>query len=395
MTPSVARSTDPIRVGIVGGGFMARVHTGAARAAGAQVVGLASSSLDSSRSAAARLSIPLAHDDLAALLDHKLDVVHVCTPNGTHADYAQQVIDAGVNVVCEKPLAVDVMSARRLAVSAAASGLVATVPFVYRFHPMAREARALVREGRIGELLTLQGSYLQDWLLAQGDDNWRVDEKAGGRSRAFSDVGSHLCDLLEFISGDRIAALHARTRTVHSTRGGREVRTEDLAVVMFETTGGALGTLTVSQMAPGRKNRLWIELSGTQRSLAFDQEQPESLWVGERDGGRLLLRDPDVLSPDAARLAVTPAGHPQGYQDAFNGFVSDTYAALRGHAPAGLPTFQDGLRATEITEAVLLSAQTSEWVRLEAANDAESSFTQGTPSSEVSTGALAPNTRRY
>ncbi|KQZ02907.1 MULTISPECIES: Gfo/Idh/MocA family protein [unclassified Microbacterium] len=368
-------STDPIRTGIVGGGFMARVHAHAARAAGGQVVGITSSSPGSARAAADRLDVPVAHDDLAGLLDQGLDVVHICTPNSTHARYAQEVLDAGVNVVCEKPLATDASSARRLAATAEASGLVATVPFVYRFHPMAREARAMVGAGRLGELLTLQGGYLQDWLLDAGADNWRVDETEGGRSRAFGDVGSHLCDLMEFVSGERIVALQARTRIAHSTRSGREVRTEDLAVVIFETAGGGLGTLTVSQVAPGRKNRLWLEINGTQRTLAFDQEQPESLWVGEREGGRVLLRDPDVLSPDAARLAVVPAGHPQGYQDAFNGFVADTYAALRGEQRDGLPTFQDGLRATEVTEAVLLSARTSEWIRLHT----ESPTTRGHP----------------
>lgn len=360
-------ASAPIRVGIVGGGFMARVHAHAARAAGADVVAVASSTPESARRAAEQLRIPFAADDVATLLQHKVDVVHVCTPNSTHAPYAEQVLRAGVHVVCEKPLAVDAQSARTLTSLAAETGLVATVPFVYRFHPMAREARSMVRAGELGVMLTLQGGYLQDWMLDADEHNWRVDDAAGGRSRAFSDVGSHLCDLIEFVSGERIAALQARMRTVHPVRGGQEVRTEDLAVLMFETTSGALGTLTVSQVAPGRKNRLWIEFSGTRRTLAFDQEQPESLWVGDPAGNKVLVRDPATLSVDAARLAVVPAGHPQGYQDAFNGFVADTYAAVRGDVRDGLPTFGDGLRATQITEAVLLSAHTSGWVRLDTA----------------------------
>jgi predicted dehydrogenase len=156
-------------------------------------------------------------------------------------------------------------------------------------------------------------------------------------------------------------------------RGGesgprRPVDTEDVAVVQFETDRGALGSVVVSQVSPGRKNRLWIEFDAADEALAFDQESPELLWRGRRDGAALDYRDRDFLSPAAARLARLPAGHPQGYADCFDAFVADVYAEIRGErAPNGVPRFADGRRAVQITEAVLTSAAADgEWTAVAA-----------------------------
>jgi predicted dehydrogenase len=360
-------------VGIVGGGFMATVHSRAARAARGRLVGIVSSSPARAQAAADELGIETAYASVDELLaDDAIDVVHVCTPNALHADQASAALAAGKHVVCEKPLATSVPDAAALveqAASASRAGtpLVATVPFVYRFHPLVREARARVQAGQLGRLLSIHGSYLQDWLLSAGDDNWRVDSAAGGRSRAFADIGSHLVDLTEFITGDRITRVSATTRTFFDARASHsQITTEDAAAIVVETAGGALGTLLVSQVAPGRKNRLHLEIAGAESSLGFDQEQPETLWVGRRAGTQVIPRDADQLTPDAARLSVVPAGHPQGYQDAFNAFVADTYAAIAGATPDGLPRFEDGLRAARITDAVLDSAERGSWVALSA-----------------------------
>ena len=353
-----------LRVGIIGGGFMATVHSRAARAARGRLAGIVSSSPQKSALAADELGIEQPYTSVDELLaDDAIDVVHVCTPNALHADQAQAALAAGKHVVCEKPLATSVTDAAALVEQAASASLVGTVPFVYRFHPLVREARARVQAGELGRLLSIHGSYLQDWLLSAGDDNWRVDSVAGGRSRAFADIGSHLVDLTEFITGDRITRVSAVKRTYFDARAAHsQVTTEDAAAVVVETDGGALGTLLVSQVAPGRKNRLHLEIAGASSSLGFDQEQPETLWVGRRSGSQIIPRDADQLSADAARLSVVPAGHPQGYQDAFNAFVADTYAAIGGAAPDGLPVFADGLRAARITEAVLDSADAAQWV---------------------------------
>jgi predicted dehydrogenase len=356
-------SPSRLRAGFVGAGFMAEVHSRAARAAGAEITGIASSSHASAARAKDRLGAIQAYASVQDLVeDGAIDVIHVCTPNTTHVALAEAALKAGKHVVCEKPLATSVQDAEELTALAGSLGRVAAVPFIYRFHPMVREARARVSLGQVGRVLTIQGSFLQDWLLSSEDDDWRVDESLGGPSRAFADIGSHLCDVIEFILDDRISRLAALTRTAFSQRGGRDVRTEDIVSVVFETGGGAVGTLLISQVAPGRKNRLALEISGTTETLTFDQEQPETLWVGRRSGSELLVRDPAALDPSAARYCSLPAGHSQGYQDAFNSFVSDVYLAVRsGTVPDGLPLFEDGLRAARLTAAVQRSAREGVW----------------------------------
>jgi predicted dehydrogenase len=305
--------------------------------------------------------------------------VHLCTPNHLHAPLAEAALAAGKHVVCEKPLALDAAQAAALNDAAEASGRVATVPFVYRYHPTALEARARIAAGELGALRLVHGGYLQDWLSTAEDDSWRVDPALGGASRAFADIGSHWCDLAEFITRERIAAVCAQVATVVPERasrgsarafeavdgnggGRRAVTTEDLATVMFRTASGVLGTLLVSQVSPGRKNDLHIEIAGELASVRFEQERPETLWVGRRERTEQLWRDATYLSPAAARHTVVPVGHPQGYLDCFDAFVADTYAAVAGGEPDGLPRFADGLRAARVTDAVLASAAAGGWV---------------------------------
>lgn len=378
-----------IRVGIAGAGFIGAVHARSARLSGGHIVGVAASSPESARSAADRIGADRAFESAEALAESdEIDVVHVCTPNHLHVSLTRAALDAGKHVICEKPLALDVGGAHSLVEAATGSGLQAAVPLVYRYYPMVREARERVRRGSTGPLRLLHGTYLQDWLSHPDDHNWRVEEDLGGASRAFADIGSHWCDLIEFVSGHRITRLTARTTTTLPERrhtdgrrafergdgGGtvRRVQTEDAALVQFETDAGALGSVVVSQVSPGRRNRLWIELDGSDESLVFDQENPEQLWTGRRDGANISYRDPGLLSEPAARFATLPAGHPQGYADCFEAMIADVYAAIRGaELPEGTPVFADGLRSAEITAAVLESASSETWVAVPTQETAE------------------------
>ncbi|MGW3311142.1 Gfo/Idh/MocA family protein [Streptomyces sp. NPDC001073] len=346
-----------VRAAFIGGGFMARVHTRASRAAGAELVALTSSTPDSAAAAARSLGVQRSAPTVQALTSEPdFDVVHICSPNHLHAEHTLAALKAGAHVICEKPLATTAAAAAELTRAAQQAGRIAAVPFVYRYHPQIRQARFRISQGQLGQLLTLDASYLQDWLLDADDVNWRTRTADGGASRAFADIGSHLCDLIEFVTGRRIRRLTARTRTVHGQRRDTTVTNEDIAAVLVELSNGALGSLLISQTAPGRKNSLTLEMHGTKESLRFEQERPEELWIGSRRGSRVELRDPDTAGPDASRLPSLPAGHPLGYQDAFTAFVTDVYAAMRGAHPEGLPTFSDGLRAARLTEAVLASA---------------------------------------
>jgi predicted dehydrogenase len=382
-----------VRAAIAGTGFIGAIHARSARLAGARLVGVSASSPARAEQAARALGAERAFASSEALVvADDVDVVHICTPNHLHLPLAEAALAAGKHVICEKPLALDTAGAMRLVSAAAGTRRQAAVPFVYRYYPTVREARERVRAGDAGPLRLVHGTYLQDWLLDAGDDNWRVEADLGGASRAFADIGSHWCDLAEFVSGQRITRLCARTLTAVPERrradqmafagggGGdaaddgevRAVNTEDAVVVQFETDGGALGSAVISQVSAGRKNRLWLEVDGARESLVFDQESPESLWCGRRDGATLVHRDPQHLSAPAARLATLPAGHPQGYADCFDLFVADVYAAIRGEELAdGVPVFEDGLRAARITEAVLDSAREERWVDVPSASPVE------------------------
>ena len=356
---------DHPRSGIVGAGFIGGVHARAVRAAGGVLAAVAAHDAESSAAAAHRLSAERSASSAEELVEaDDVDVVHVCTPNHLHAPLAERAIAAGKHVICEKPLTTGVDSSRRLAALAASAPVVTAVPFVYRFYPTVRHARERVRRGDVGPLRLVHGSYLQDWLSRAGDWNWRLEAALGGGSRAFGDIGVHWCDLVEFATGHRITRLVARMTTVPRGDDQRRPDTEDAATVLFETDLGAIGAVVVSQVSPGRKNRLWFSLDGARESLQFDQELPDSLWVGGREQNAVVPRGSESSTGDADRYDVVPVGHPQGYLDSFTAFVADVYAATAGDPPDGLPTFDDGLRAAVITDAVVTSAAGGGWVEV-------------------------------
>ncbi|SEL56611.1 Predicted dehydrogenase [Pseudoxanthomonas sp. GM95] len=368
-------------IAIVGTGMIGAVHRRAALLAGAEVRGVSASSAARAQEAAQAWNIAHAYRDFDEVLsDPQVQVVHVCTPNHLHRAMAQAALEAGKHVICEKPLATTQADAQALATLAKSTGLVATVPFVYRYHPVVREARARIAQGELGPLRLMHGSYLQDWLLDPASNNWRVDPKLGGASRVFADIGSHWCDLVEWVSGERFAEVSAAFETVIAQRavatgksfatpaaGGdlQTVSSEDVAAAMFKTGNGTLATLTVSQVSAGRRNRLWFEIDGAKASVAFDQEDSERLWMGYQDQREMTFyRGPGAGSAEQRRLSTLPAGHAQGYAQCFEAFVADTYQAIAAERPEGLPTFEDGLRSALIVDRVIASARSRAWTSI-------------------------------
>ncbi|MBA8793472.1 putative dehydrogenase [Friedmanniella endophytica] len=372
------------KVAILGAGMIGEVHRRAAVLAGAQVVGAMASSPERSRQVADAWGAEHAFTSIEEVAASDVDAVHICTPNASHVPYAVALMEAGKHVLCEKPLGVSLEDARQAAEVAERTGVINTMPFAYRFHPMVRELRARVQAEEFGPVFLTHGTYIQDWLLDPRSTSWRVDPSQGGPSRAFGDIGSHWCDLMEWVTGERIAELVSTTRISIPRRPGDtansfsaatgeldestlvDVTTEDTAMVLFRTRNGVPGSTVISQLCAGRKNRLWIEVDGAKQSGVFDQEQPEQLWIGEDDRTSLLVRDPNHGSSEQRRLATLPAGHAQGYAQCFEAYVADSYAAIDaqrdgGTPPEGLPTFADGLRAAEICDAMLRSADSHSW----------------------------------
>ena len=368
-------------IAIVGTGMIGAVHRRAALLAGADIRGVAASSPQRALEVAQSWNVPRAYRNIEEVVaDPQVQVVHICTPNHLHRSLAQAALEAGKHVICEKPLATTLEDAQALAALAASTGLIATVPFVYRYHPVVREARARIAQGELGPLHLIHGSYLQDWLLDPASNNWRVDPALGGTSRVFADIGSHWCDLVEWVSGERFTEVSAAFDTVIAERstdtgqsfttaaaGGamQAVTSEDVAAAMFRTGAGTLASLTVSQVSAGRRNRLWFEIDGARASVAFNQEDAERLWIGLPDQREeVFVRGPGAGSAEQRRLSVLPAGHAQGYGHCFEAFVADTYRAIGGERPEGLPTFEDGVRSALIVDRVIASARTRAWTAI-------------------------------
>jgi predicted dehydrogenase len=332
------------------------VHAHAVRRAGGQLAAVSASTPARSDLAASRLGADRAATPAEIFAADDVDVVHICTPNNLHLEQVLAALTAGKNVICEKPLATTATDAQVLADAAAAGGAVAAVSFIYRFYPMVREARHRLADAAVW---LLHGGYVQDHQAKADPTGWRSDPAQSGVSATFADIGSHWCDLAEFVTGQRITEVFAAEAA--SPRGS------DGAVVAFRTDRGAIGSVVVSQSSPGRKNQLAFSFDARDIAVQFDGERPDELIVGGLSFTTTLLRDAAVLAPEAARYSLLPAGHPQGYQDCFNAFVTDVYDAIQtGVAPDGLPQFADGVRSATIHAAVAASVAERGWAQVDA-----------------------------
>jgi len=357
-------SQTTLRAGIIGLGFIGEVHARAIRANGHILRSVSAANLEAAQSGAIKVGAEYAVTIEEMMRDPEIDIVHICTPNVFHAEIAALALENGKHVICEKPLAISVDDALRLTELAKVKNLVATVPFIYRYYPTVREARVRISSSKTTPNL-MHGYYLQDWLASDEVENWRISSKLGGPSRAFGDIGVHWVDLVEFVSGQRIVRLNAQLMRVFDSRSDTpSVGTEDGGTIIFETNTGAQGSLVLSQVSAGRKNKLWFSIEGDGYSYVFDQENPDSLWHGGIDVNSVFMRGSARESSAAGRFSVLPAGHPQGYQDCFNAFIADTYSAISVGSSDGLPQFVDGLRAARLTAAVLESSKKREWVEV-------------------------------
>jgi predicted dehydrogenase len=363
---SAVMATRRVRIGIIGTGFMGRVHCEALRRLGTvDVATVAASSLEKAQAFAAAHGVPGAEGDYRAILaDSSIDAVHICTPNARHFEMASAVIHAGKHVMCEKPLAMTSAEAASLCAAAAAKGVRHATCYNLRFYPMVQQMRSMREAGELGDILVAQGTYSQDWLLYDTDWNWRVEAKVSGPLRAMADIGSHWCDMLEHVSGERIAAVCADLATFHASRNRTAVNTEDYGGVLFHLGTRARGSFTVSQVAAGRKNRLSMEIYGTGASAAWSQERPDELWIGHRNGpNETLLKDPALLHPGAASYADLPGGHAEGYGDTFKQLFLRFYQSIRDSgSPSDYPRFDEGLRQMQLLDAVLASHRSRAWV---------------------------------
>ncbi|MGA8530144.1 MAG: Gfo/Idh/MocA family oxidoreductase [Acidobacteriaceae bacterium] len=378
--------TQRIRTAVIGTGFMGRVHLEALRRVEqVEVAAIAGRNAAAADKLGSAFAVPRVDFD-AVLRDNSIAAVHICTPNAQHYPMAKAALQAGKHVLCEKPLAVSAEEARELASLAARGDLRNCVCHNLRYYPIVQQMRQLREAGELGEILIVQGTYSQDWLLYDTDWNWRVSSKDGGPSRCMADVGSHWFDMAEHVTGLRASSLCADLQTFHKTRkqprgpvetfankmaGSQEtidtpIDTEDCGTVIFRLGERARGAMTASQVSAGRKNRLSIEIYGTKSGVAWDQERPDELWIGHRDSPNgILIKDPSLLLPGAQTFADLPGGHSEGYDDTFKQVFRRFYRSIREpDAPRDYPQFADGLRQLVILGAELDSHRTRSWADL-------------------------------
>jgi predicted dehydrogenase len=380
-----------IKTAIFGTGFMGRVHLEAVRRVeSVEVVAIVGRNKEAARRLASGFGISEVTTDYREVLrDSAIDAVHICTPNAQHFSMAKDALQAGKHVLCEKPLTTTVAEAEELTSLAAQKGLRNCVCHNLRYYPQVQQMRRLREAGELGDIMAVQGTYSQDWLLYDTDWNWRVDSKAGGASRCMADIGSHWFDMAEHVTGLRLASLCADLQTFHKTRKqpkhsvetfankmmGPEdyietpIDTEDFGAVVFRMSGRTRGAMTASQVSAGRKNGLRIEVYGSKASAAWAQERPDELWVGHRDrGNEIFIKDPSLLAPGARSYADLPGGHSEGYDDTFKQVFRRFYASIgSGEAPE-YPQFADGLRQMVILNSVLDSTKNRGWVEVPPAN---------------------------
>ena len=377
-----------MRAGIIGIGFIGAVHVEQLRRLGNVEVVALTDTVDA-QSKADALHVPKGYADYREMIDaENLDCVHICTPNSTHFEVACYAMDKGVHVLCEKPLAVSQEEAEKLLAYAKEKKLIHAMNFNCRFYPMAYQMREMVKNGEMGDIFTIHGGYLQDWLFYDTDYNWRLEPALSGKSRAFADIGSHWIDVVEFITGLRVTEVMADFETFHKTRKKPKkvietysgmllrpedyeevpIETEDYATVLFHFENGAHACCNITQVFAGRKNQMLVSIAGSKAAVHWDSEISNEIWVGhrDRDNGQM-VKDPSILAPKARGVVSYPGGHVEGFPDTFKQNFKQIYRAIElGDASElDFASFADGLREVTLCEKILQSAKERRWVTVD------------------------------
>jgi predicted dehydrogenase len=380
---SPARET--IGIGMVGHAFMGAVHSHAWRSVHRffdpplvpRLAVLAGRDETRAKAAAQRFGWADVETDWRKLIARDdVDLVDICTPGDSHAEIAIAALEAGKHVLCEKPMANSVAEAEAMAEAARRArerGVRAMVAFNYRRVPALAHARNLVASGALGEIRHVRSVYLQDWLSdPQSPMSWRLRRESAG-SGALGDLGAHIVDAAQFVTGERITGVSALTNTFVKQRpaeggGTDEVTVDDTALFLARLSGGAVASFEATRFALGRKNAMRLEVNGSKASLAFDFESMNELQWYEGAGTEAGFRRILVTEPEHPYVGVWwPPGHLLGYEHTFTNEVADLLAAI-GAGTDPEPSFDDGLRVQRVLHAVEESASAqASWTAVEEA----------------------------
>ncbi len=375
-----------IKTAIVGTGFMGKVHTeNVRRIPNVEIAAVVGSRPETAQKFAEAMGIPFATSNLTEVLENKdIDAVHILTPNVDHFPMSLAAINAGKAVLCEKPMTMTVEEARQLVAAAKEKDAVNAVQHNLRYYPNVQQIRQMIQAGDLGDILVVQGTYSQDWLLYDTDWNWRLDAKSNGKLRVMGDIGSHWMDMIQHLTGLSITSLCADLAIFHKTRkrpkgsietfSGKKlaptdyesfpIETEDFGMVLLHLGERTRGSFTVNQMAAGCKNYFAFQIFGTKASVGWNQEQPDTLWIGHRnEPNQIIIKDASLFYPAAAAFADLPGGHSEGYDDSHKQVFKHFYARVADRSvPINYPTFEDGLHGMILLEKVSESAEKRAWV---------------------------------
>jgi len=382
---------DKIGVGIIGAGFAGTIHVDALRRLGSvDLIAIADSNQELAEKKAHDLFIPKVYKNYRELInDPSIQVIHNCTPTNLHFQINTEIIESGKHIFSEKPLGMTAQEAYKMLELVKKHQIVHGVNFNYRMYPLIQDMKQKIQEGELGDLRLVYGSYLQDWLFYETDYNWRVEPEIGGKTRAVGDIGSHWCDLAQTITGLRITEVLADFATVIPVRKRskivetfskvqdvtsyeeRKVENEDWAAVIVHFENGVRGVFYVSQVSAGRKCYFNIEIDGSKKSFYWNQESGDQMWIGYRDQpNAIAMRDPNQLSENCRRYVLAPAGHPEGWLDAFKNNLQAFYSFIiegkniEDEKPE-FATFYDGYDIACVVDAIVKSSQTKSWVKVE------------------------------
>ena len=381
-----------LKMGMVGGGigaFIGEVHRKAARLDGGADIVAGAFDVDPKKSLEQgrilgldpkrtyRTYRDMIAGELALSKDERIDFVAICTPNHTHFPIAKACLEAGFNVMCEKPMTLNVAEAEELEALVRKTGLTFGLMHTYTGYPMVKLARDMVKAGDLGKIRKVVVQYPQGWLFRlTGRENmqasWRTDPKRSGRSCSMGDIGTHAANLAEFVTGLRITEVLADLTTFVKGR-----RLDDDGSVLFHMEKGVKGLLTATQIASGEENDLNIWVYGEKKSIAWYQESPNLLRVLDQTAPEQVWKRGNAYvaekSPSAARCTRTPNGHPEGFLEAFannyRNFCDTIRARQAKRKPTALeldfPSVLDGVRGMRFIDAVCDSSeQGSVWKKV-------------------------------
>jgi len=380
------------RVAVIGTGYIGAVHIEQLmRLPNVIIAGIADKNSNLASETDRRYNIGKIYKDAAEVIaDRTIDVIHNCTPNNFHYEINRQSLDAGKQVFSEKPLALSAKESSELVRLAEKKKAVTGINFCYRYYPVVQEAAVRIAKGEIGTVYNIIGNYLQDWLLYPTDYSWRLDPKMAGASNIVGDLGSHWCDLAQFVSGLKIVEVMAELKTLLPVRkrpknketptfsNASDIDYEDVKIsldeygaLLLRFDNGACGTFTTSQLAAGRKCNIDLQVYGSESSLAWNHERSAELWFGHRNNpNQIFFESPTLQAPETRRFARLPSGHPMGHMDAILNLFRDFYTAIElkeenKKPDFQHPDFQSGHIEMLILEAVIRSRQSGAWAKVE------------------------------